>query len=67
MILHRYYDIGDGVIEPYGNVKFIPAINLIKPFSISSQQNDFIPSTNKKRQNRSLAQDVISYLKIWKL
>ena len=54
MVLHRYYDIGSGIIEPYGNVNFIPAITEVKPFSACSQNMDFIPSAKKKRQNRSL-------------
>ena len=54
MVLHRYYDIGSGIIEPYGNVNFILAITEVRPFSACSQNMDFIPSAKKKRQNRSL-------------
>ena len=54
MILHQYYDISSGIIKPYGNVNFIPAITEVKPFSACSQNMDFIPSTKKKGQNWSL-------------
>ena len=53
MVLYWYYDTGSGIIEPYGNVNFIPAITEVKPFSACSQNMDFIPSTKKKQQNRS--------------
>ena len=46
MVLYQYYDIGSGIIEPYGNVNFIPAITEVKPFSACSQNMDFIPSAN---------------------
>ena len=55
LVLYQYYDIGSGIIEPYGNVNFIPAITEVKPFSACSQNIDFISSAKNKQQNWSLS------------
>ena len=54
MVLHGFYDIGSGTIEPYENVNFIPVITEVKPFSACNHNMDFVPFAMKKQQNQSL-------------
>ena len=37
MLLQRYYNIGKGVIQPYGNVRFTSSNNVIVPFTSTSK------------------------------
>ena len=37
MLLRRYYNIGKGVIQPYGNVKYTSSNNVIVSFTSTSK------------------------------
>ena len=52
MLLQRYYNIGNGVIQLYGNVRFTSSNNVIVPFTSTREVNFQPPS--KKRSDRSL-------------
>ena len=52
MLLQRYYNIGTGVIQPYGNVRFTSSNNVIAPFTSTSEVSFQPPS--KKSVDRSL-------------
>ena len=46
MLLQRYYNIGKGVIQPYGNVRFTSSNNVIVPFTSTSEVS-FQPPSKK--------------------
>ena len=52
MLLQRYYNIGKGVIQPYGNVRFTSSNSVIVSFTSTSEVSFQPPS--KKRVDRSL-------------
>ena len=47
MLLQRYYNIGKGVIQLYGNVRFISSNNVIVPFT-STCKVSFQPPAKKE-------------------
>ena len=52
MLWQSYYNIGKGIIQPYGNVRFTSSNNVIVPFTSTSEESFQHPS--KKRVHRSL-------------
>ena len=62
ILLQRYYNIGKGVIQPYGNVRFTSSNNVIVPFTSTSEIGFQPPS--KRRVDKSLCKFTI-LRRIW--
>ena len=52
MLLQRYYNIGKGVIQPYGDVRFTSSNNVIVPFTSTSEIGFQPPS--KRRVDKAV-------------